>query len=97
MFTLPIRLIQAQIQWHSRQFSMNFSVLPIPKECLLMNSVRLTHGIASTIEAAMNYGQDFLLVALPDAIASVYEVLIDNSDALFQSDWIRPLQKTNDQ
>ncbi|EDX73487.1 hypothetical protein MC7420_3661 [Coleofasciculus chthonoplastes PCC 7420] len=61
-----------------------------------MNSVRLTHGIASTIEAAMNCGQDFLLVALPDAIASIYEVLIDNSDALFPSDGIRPLQMTND-
>ncbi|WP_157453277.1 hypothetical protein [Coleofasciculus chthonoplastes] len=96
MFTLSIHLIHYQIQWHSRQFGINFSVLPIPKECLLMNSVRLTHGIASTIEAAMNCGQDFLLVALPDAIASIYEVLIDNSDALFPSDGIRPLQMTND-
>lgn len=61
-----------------------------------MNSVRLTHGLASTIEAAMNYGQDFLLVALPDVIASIYEVLTDNSDAVFPSDWIRPLQRTND-
>lgn len=95
MFTLSIHLIHYQVQWYSRQFGMNFSVLPIPKECLLMNTVRLTHGIASTIEAAMNYGQDFLLIALPDAIASIYEVLNDNSDALFTSDWIRPLQRTN--